>query len=277
MSVNNSELKLRGKEFKEWLVTPRYINPQIPNEIFEDFKQIESFQYRAYSYVYYHITNILYRNAMYGKRSIYDYEQKVIMSQVLSSIRRFTPYTKNGGILDKLGYITSERDHPIDTQPENETTGFVMYYDLDKIIRDQIDLKRQFKIRKPVKSFVRFKDDDPADYTGTYYNFSHTHSIEMDMFVKLMSDKNLDARHIYTLGYIEMKQLHFPDGVDIPKQNFVDDLGMTKSTVGDIIRVLRDKGYITYKNVKSPDRKGSTNRFKTLRKEPAKRFYDLEK
>ena len=262
MATNNNELKLRGKEFKEWLVTPRYINPQIPNEIFEDFKQIESFQYRAYSYVYYHITNILYRNAMYGKRTVYDYEQKVIMSQVLSSIRKFTPYTKNGGILQELGYITSERDHPIDTQPENETTGFVMYYDLDKIIRDQIDLKKQFKIRKPVKSFVRFKDDDPADYTGTYYNFSHTHSINLDDFVKLMSNKKYDSRDIYVLGYIAMKCHSFEDnGVEIHKSQIQEDLDCTKSQVESSLKLLREGGFIKTRMKYFKNKNGSVNVF----------------
>lgn len=253
MTVISPQEQALQEPIEDWLQLSTSVNVQIPNEIFEDLNtgDFKSWQHKAFAYTYYYINTWLYRNALYGQRDRNKYAQQVILKRMVNSTSKFTYITKKQGVLEKLGYLETIHDYPVDISLEEYFFDFCMYSELDSIIQSQTAPLRNFAVKKPTKAFVRHPDEE--NFTGTFYDFRNTHTIPTQAIVKILDSKTLSYIHFYLLGYIIMLADRHKGTIQLTNKEIQEFLGCGEKFVTKVTKELEQ-----HKLVKSERRKGDT-------------------
>ena len=241
-----SALEINGKESQVFL----------PNEIFEDLQgYLTSNKELAYAYSYLYLTQFLYRNCKYfNTKTLID--NKVI-KQVLGygeDNRTMNHITKKGGLLDSIGYTISTKDIPLSwdfKKDDGEGLSFYMSSNLDK---GTLDIPKMFFLKKPLKAFERTiqrvdKDGQIVgeEMQGTFYDVSNTHSVDYDVFMYCMSNKELGTTGFYLYSWLKHKNDIFKGGYDVPYEKLSAETGLTRTTMIKYLDALKSYRLIRFK------------------------------
>lgn len=238
---------MNTNEMTEWLHTNTdNFDIQIPNEIFEDFKELDfaGWKHRGFAYTYLYLVTYIYRNALYGRYDAVDYSQDAIISTIIKNRTQISYITKKDGLLENAGYVESTKDYPIGFFVDNDILQFTLHSDLDKFISDRFNkVSKNFSLRKPVIAFDRWGED----FTGTFYDYSNTHRIPIDTFIKILCEPNLGYCGVYMYGYFAMMNDKYPEGFKISNEELSSFFGCNIRTIIKYTKKLEELGFITHK------------------------------
>ena len=229
------------KQLDELKVLENCVEVQLPNEIFEDLSRggAKSYGHKCLAYSYYYLCNYLYRNAIYGVVDASDYSLMSLSSIFTSKYSNVSYITKEGGMLDALGYTETTRNYPISYTYMEDVLDFVLREDLKDV--DMASHSPRLSIKIPLKSFVRF---DNEDFTGTYYDFQSTHLIRLHTFIDIIRNKKLGHVGLFIYGYLKMMNDRFKDGYAITYNDLSEVVGCNVQTIPKYIAELEGKGFI---------------------------------
>lgn len=235
-------LKINGKESQVFL----------PNEVFSDLKSyITSGTQVAYAYSYCYLTQFLYRNCKYFNTEVLL--DGNIIKQVLGyseSNRTMNHITKKGGLLDSIGYTESTKDFPLSwkfKKDDGEALSFTMASDMPKEMLQSIP--KMFFLKKPLKAFERtmLKQDVETnqiveeEMQGTFYDIANTHSVDFDVFMFCMANKELGTTGFYLYSWLKHKNDIFKNGYDVSYEKLIAETGIPRRTMIQYLDAL--KGY----------------------------------
>ena len=225
-------LKYNEKEYKV----------QMPNEIFDDisdmgFKNVDR---RAFVYSYYYLILWLYRYAKYGK-----VKDKIIVKD----IKEILGYNKNyevidyiikkDGILDQMGYTKTSTDFPIDWLYEDKYLSFSMYSELYAEVKPYFSSSNNYKIKIPVKGIHRTSESvDECVEDGVYYEIDNTHMINFEVFLDIISEKEVGCKGFYVYGYIKWKCDKFKNKYNISLIRLAHEMNIHKDVLCKIVNKL---------------------------------------
>ena len=248
---------MNKKELTQWLRVKNENNIviQIPNEIFKDLGEsnFKSWKHRPFAYSYYYLISYLYRVTIYGNTPE-EYGQDKILRVFLKRPDLITYITKRDGLLDKIGYTESESNFPISTtMDDNGILHFHKFKELQNDMGKNLlpNLGGRFYVKKPIKAFVRFDDED---YTGTFYDSQNTHRITIEKFIDIITDEELGHVALYVYAYLVYSCKKFPKGFIISNKNFADAIGYGERSLSKYTLLLESKGYITSTRAVSKDK-----------------------
>lgn len=259
----NNNLILNFKDLRNYLnFSDKQENIFLPNEIFEELKQIKNIQHRAFAYSYIYLVTWLWRYSKYGDLEYSQLSQKKI-KEILGrkSDERINYLIKKGGVLEQMKWIESVKDFPISNQWEGEK-----YYieSLDKEIWDiNVELAfvsemkgedvwkyvkppARFTVKMPVRAYTRhpmdselIEDYDKGYCDGTFEFIENTHSVPFQVFLYSMTNRYVGTKGFYIYSYLYLKNNLFREGYDVTVPNLASQLKIAQSTLQEWLNVLR--------------------------------------
>ncbi|GAB1782019.1 hypothetical protein [Priestia aryabhattai] len=300
-----ANLKLNYEKLCKYLkFHDKQYNIFLPNEIFEDLKQIKNVQHRAFAYSYIYLITWLWRYSKYGDLEYSQLSQKKIKETLgRKSDERINYLIKKDGVLEQMKWIESVKDFPIFNQSEGEK-----YYieRLDKEIWNiNVELTfvsemkgedvwkyvrppARFTAKKPVRAYTRYPNDPEMeeDYNsgycdGTFESIENTHSVPFQVFLYSMTNRNVGTKGFYIYSYLYFKNKLFRDGYDVTVPNLATQLKVAQSTVQEWLDIVRRYCMVEVKHnqthfvvgMRKEDRKASTyitNNFTSFTTKPVK-------
>ncbi|MCY9544902.1 hypothetical protein M5X02_30200 [Paenibacillus alvei] len=228
---------------ESWLNSNDCINVQMPNEIFEDLDKavFKSFNHKCFAYAYYYLISHLYRNTLYGGNTE-SYSQQNIIKLFAGNKTLVSYITKNGGLLDQIGYTKTTTDYPVGCYMDNGILEFGLIKELRKRMPNlELNHSPRFSIKEPIKGMKRFNNED---YTGTFYSFQNTHSIDIKRFIDIISDEKLGHVGFFIYGYISMMCDKYSNAYQITYVELGKIVGCSDRTIKTYILRLEEMGFL---------------------------------
>jgi hypothetical protein len=245
---------MNKKELLSWLKTNEAVDIHMPNEIFDELKQIkfQSWKHRAFSYAFLYLVTYLYRNVIYGSFNPELYNLESIMKVFVSNHRKLLYITKKNGLLEQHKLIETTTNYPISYYFQDGLLEFTLVKDLrSRMDNVKINHSPNLSIKKPVKAFVRFDDEE---YTGTFYDFQNTHLINIETFIDIITEQDLNYIGFYIYAYLYMMHQKYPAGYNTMNNTLIDIIGGTSRTITKYTKLLEEKGFIvSQKNMVAPN------------------------
>jgi hypothetical protein len=234
------------EQMRKWLNVGNTIDIQMPNEIFDDLNKMDfkTWSHKPFAYCYYYLVTYIYRNALFGIKAD-DYSQENILKPLMSSFRKVLYITKKNGVLDLAGYTKTTTDYPVMSYMDDGVLEFSYIKELRKEMGLGVEHSPRLSVKKPLKAFKRFNDSE--EYTGTFYDYSDTHVINIETFIDIVSDVKLSCTGLYFYALIKMKLEKFKDGYKISNKELANYIGCSETTVSKYANLLEKKGYINSK------------------------------
>jgi hypothetical protein len=211
----------------------------IPNEIFEDFKNIE---YRvnthyAFSICYYVLISYLYYHCKYDTEFLITQSQIKQMLGISKHNKKIDYLIKSGGEIEKIGYIKPSEFIPINKSTRNK-------------IQFEISSNNMYKVKVPIKGFERI-DKNGETFKGTFFDVKNTTLVNMNHFREIAYNINCSACLIYIIikrfKYIEMDMDNFSDMLLMSRRSFVNCTTLLEKR--KYIQIIHGNyDYITKKN-----------------------------
>jgi hypothetical protein len=217
----------------------------IPNEIFDDFKVIESTTQRAFAYSYYYYINYLYRYCMWIDGDGEKFTQERIKQKIGYSPtnKKINHIIKKDGVLDQIGYTETTNNYPLSYSYHEDFIEFSTISEFKDQIISAND--RNFRIKKPIKSFYRYPLSQKQDFLdGTYYQVEYTHRINYSIFNNIMSNEELQTVGFYIYAYLKHKSDIFKLGYQRSFVALGQELGFSDKTIRKYVDKLEELGLI---------------------------------
>jgi len=242
----NKVLSITGKESDIFL----------PNEIFSDLQDyISDSTHVAFAYSYIYLTQFLYRNCKYFNTEVLI--DVNVIKQILGyckSNRTMNYITKKGGLLDEIGYLESTKDFPLGWNYKDgagEALSFSMSSEMDKGMLPPVP--KMFFLKRPIKAFERVIQRINADgeieeeeIEGTFYDVTETHSVDFNIFMYCMANKDLGVLAFYLYCWLKHKNDWF-DGYDVPLSKLSTETGIARRTLIKYMDFLKSYRMIEHK------------------------------
>jgi hypothetical protein len=240
----------------------------MPNEIFEELneglldehgnkiRESKTSTHIAYGYSYTYLAHYMYRYCKYYYNKDYSTEAEIdekLIKQILgfpAKADQYTYLTKNGGILDHLGYIRKASDKPYKYELEEviRKGGKVEYepfFEMESELEIPHRNSKNRKINLPVKAFWRDEESEEDNYyNGTYYEKDNTHQINFDVFMYCMADSELGVEGFYLYSFCVYLNNKFRNGFDCTNENFARLSGMSIKEIKKQLRNLEERNMI---------------------------------
>jgi len=238
-------LEINGKESQVFL----------PNEIFDDLQgYITNGAQLAYAYSYLYLTQFLYRNCKYfDNKTLIDGN---IIKQVLGyseSNRTMNYITKKGGLLDSIGYTETTKDIPLSWDFKKDDGEGLSFYMSSNVEKGTLDIPKIFFLKKPLKAFERTLEHVDKDgliteeeMQGTFYNVTQTHSVDFDVFMYCMANKEIGTTGFYLYSWLKHKNEIF-SGYDVSYEKLSDETGLPRRTMIQYLDALKSYRLIRFK------------------------------
>lgn len=216
-----------------------YVDIQMPNEIFEDFKNelFQNFNHKCFAYSFYYLINFMYRNTIYGFKDVSSYSLENVAKVFVGNHRKVYYITKSGGVLDSIGYTETTNDYPIFMSIDNDIIDFTTI----KMLETKTNHSPNLMIKLPVKSFYRY---DFEDLHGTYYSFQNTHLVKVNRFMDIISNKNLGHVGLFIYSYLKMMCDKFEAGYKISNEELSEVVGCSERTLTKYTTLLEKHDFI---------------------------------
>ncbi|ATP40122.1 hypothetical protein CSE16_08695 [Solibacillus sp. R5-41] len=230
----------------------------LPNEIFSDLQgYLTNSKKVAFAYSYCYLTQFLYRNCKY-----FNTEELIdnnVIKQILGyseSNRTMNDITKRkGGLLEEIGYLESTKDFPLSwnfKKDDGEGLSFLMSSEMDKDMLPPIP--KMFFLKKPLKAFERtiLKQNVETNQieeveTGAFYDVSNTHSVDFNVFMYCMANKELGTTGFYLYSWLKHKHDIFRNGYDVSYEKLSAETGLPRRTMIQYLNALKGYNLISFK------------------------------
>lgn len=225
-------------------------NMFIPNEIFEDLpKHIEKGIHIPFAYSYYYLITYLYRYAKYDKYLYTNEDIKEILGYNKST-KGLDYLIKRNGLLDEIGYTSSDKDFPIGWQysKEEDELIFTMWSEFkeDYGMVKYPNMSRKYSIKVPEKALYRYIHEDGTFDGGTFYEIENTHNILPQVFLFCMSIDDIGCNGFYLYSYLKHKNDLFKQGYDISIEGLSKVTTLSNRTINRILDALKKHNLIRF-------------------------------
>lgn len=232
----------------------------IPNEIFDDFKELGKSQV-PFAFSYYYLNNWLYRYAKYGA-GLEELLTQDKMKEILGyspSNKRLNKLIKKNGLLEQMKWLETTNEIPITwefAKNSLDVSDYLEfgYYEYDPEIAEYTTVfPNNYKIKKPIRAFTRYVHEEDEELQeeyadgyqdGTFYEIEKTTLIPFEVFVFCMEKEDLGCTAFYLWSYLKMYNQIFSGGYDIPLEKLAKDLRFSKQTTIDYLKLLQKYGMI---------------------------------
>lgn len=227
---------------------------QIPNGIFRDLRGIKTnTQQSSFAYAYLIAVAFLYKYAHYVDIDNGTYIQNKDIKQVLGyggSTKTVDKIIKKDGILEEIGLISTTKKYPVQfTNSGDEINGFNAreFISIDMINEDYVNYdsiknivkNRNYEIKEPT-FFFNYKED-----IGTLYNYSNTHKITIQEFIRIVYDESLDNIHFLLYGFFKSRCFGYKDNTkEIALYKIVEDAGVGKDAFYSRLNDLKNNKFL---------------------------------
>lgn len=215
------------------------LNPNLPNEIFKDLtnSDIKSFRHRAFAYSFYYLCSSLYLNAKYGVLPLNDLYSLSLIEKLYGDRKPINYITKRKGVLDQIGYTTSENNFPIVCNVEEGfLVDMIMYNDLSEEQKEAIDVPSNFICKRPVKAFYRNPND--SYYTGTFFELEYTHCIDFTIFTRCITTSKYGFENFYVYAFLLVFEQFINSKPTVYKSYIALSLNLSIKTLNRILSNL---------------------------------------
>jgi biotin operon repressor len=234
---------------------------QIPNGLFKDLadsiksKSKTNILQSSFAYSYLVALSLLYKYAHFVDFDNKTYIQNSDLKQVLGydkTTKTIDKIIKKGGVLEEIGLIETAKDYPISVEYIEETVDglsmreFITVSNMGNNANDtyfstlkDIVKNKNYEIKLPLFLFD-YKDD-----TGTLYNYSNTHRINLDEFMKFAFSDDLDNVDFMIYGFMKHKCYGLPNNSRSLGLNKITlELGIGRDSFYSHLEKLENKGFI---------------------------------
>lgn len=255
-------------------------NVRLPNSIFKNLStEIKSsngrtnIQQVAFAYAYIVTISFLYKYAHFVDIDNESYVSNSDIKELLGynrTTKSIDKVIKKDGILDQLNLTKTIRDYPVrfEMHPKDKINNipireFFTINDLDEsdVSFDKIRSivkNKNYEVKEPL--FMTTENDD-SDY-GTMYSMERTHRIDIEEFLKFISDDEMDNIDFLMYGFFKAKCKGYPENMKaIAVYKITLELGIDRTTFFKHLELLKQKGYIA---VNHKDWKMKSEDYKTM-------------
>ena len=259
----------------------------MPNEIFKDLREgcKGGSSHIAFAYSFYYLISWLYRYCKYSTNSFTRGVLKHIL-RYRSTNKTMDYLIKKDGVLDQLGYTSTETDYPIFwSLDEFNDPVFQTYTEINDEINDEFKgylkpNRRNQTIKRPLKAFFRHEAAEMDKYlNGTFYEVDNTHMIPFEVFIECMSNMELGCKAFYLYAFFSHFNDLYPQGYDISVDSISEETGIKSTTRDKCLDSMKRYNLIDctptdfVPNLPKELRKASryrTNHFSSFTEEPLK-------
>lgn len=221
----------------------------------------------AFSFVY--LVSYLYRFAKYihygddGQQIFIDEEilYKMCNTSPASRGKNGVSYiTKKNGLLERLGYTRKVKEYPVEFSYVDGSDEPIEDFTKEKINGVKFWLNTYFTpqngydmvdypnktINFPVRAFYYDKQSEEENYLNGYFHFPHgTTQIDIDVFIKCMSTKELGTVGFYLYSFLKSKCDFFGGQYIRAISDFAKDIGIGSTKLVESLKSLEEYNMIT--------------------------------
>ena len=220
----------------------------IPNEMFDDLQNhMKKAIHIPVAYSFYYLASWLYRYAKYYDTVATIKKMKRILGYNPES-RGIDYIFKKNGILDTMGYTSTDRDFPyywnMEDPPFDNRPAFTMFYHpyvQEALPSDYIGkIHNKFVIKTPIKGLHRYEEDLKEGHeNGTFFEVDNTTLVPFEVFLYCMANDDLGCTAFYLYSYIKMKNQIFGGRYDCPMIKLAQEVGLSNTTMKEALSKLR--------------------------------------
>lgn len=231
---------------------------QIPNGVFKDLQHIKTnTQQSSFAYAYIVTVAFLYKYAHYVDVDNGTYIQNKDIKQLLgygATTKSIDKIIKRNGILEEIGLIDTTKNYPVQVTHSNEEVNG--YLARDFITIDMIDDNYvNYELIKGIVKNRNYEVKEPSfffDYkgeVGTLYDYSNTHKITIQEFIRIVYDRGLDNIHFLLYGFFKSRCFGYKNNTqEIALYKIVEDAGVGKDAFYSRLDDMKKNGFLEVKH-----------------------------
>lgn len=230
---------------------------QMPNDIFKNLsKNIKNrsgstnIRQSSFAYVYLVCIGFLYKYAQFVDLNSGTYIQNTDIKQILGyskSTKSIDHIIKKNGVLENIGLIKTTKNYPVsvvygeDEYNNLKIREFITINSIDKdsIIYNKaksIVKNRNYEIKEPTYMF------EYNGNIGTLYDYSNTHKITINEFIKLVYDERFDNIDFMLYFFFKSRcyNLNKNNTKSISLMQIINEIGISKDSFYAHLKIMKD-------------------------------------
>lgn len=235
---------------------------QIPNDIFKNLSRniknrsgSTNIRQSSFAYVYLVCIGFLYKYAQFVDLNNGTYIQNTDIKQILGyskSTKSIDHIIKKNGVLENMGLIKTTKNYPVSViYGEDEYNNFKIreFVTINNINKDSI-------IYNKVKSVVKNKNyeiKEPTymfeynDSIGTLYDYSNTHKITINEFIKLIYNERFDNIDFMLYFFFKSRcyNLNKSNTKSMSLMQIINEIGIGKDAFYAHLKIMKDNNILS--------------------------------
>lgn len=230
---------------------------QMPNDIFKNLSRniknrsgSTNIRQSSFAYVYLVCIGFLYKYAQFVDLNNGTYIQNTDIKQILGyskSTKSIDHIIKKNGVLENIGLIKTTKNYPVSViygEDEYNNLKIREFITINNIDKDSI-------IYNKVKSIVKNRNYEIKEPTymfeyngniGTLYDYSNTHKITINEFIKLVYDERFDNIDFMLYFFFKSRcyNLNKSNTKLISLMQIINEIGISKDSFYAHLKIMKD-------------------------------------
>lgn len=235
---------------------------QMPNDIFKNLSRniknrsgSTNIRQSSFAYVYLVCIGFLYKYAQFVDLNNGTYIQNTDIKQILGyskSTKSIDHIIKKNGVLENIGLIKTTKNYPVSViygEDEYNNLKIREFITINNIDKDSI-------IYNKVKSIVKNRNYEIKEPTymfeyngniGTLYDYSNTHKITINEFIKLVYDERFDNIDFMLYFFFKSRcyNLNKSNTKSISLIQIINEIGMGKDAFYAHLKIMKDNNILS--------------------------------
>lgn len=235
---------------------------QMPNDIFKNLSRniknrsgSTNIRQSSFAYVYLVCIGFLYKYAQFVDLNNGTYIQNTDIKQILGyskSTKSIDHIIKKNGVLENIGLIKTTKNYPVSViygEDEYNNLKIREFITINNIDKDSI-------IYNKVKSIVKNRNYEIKEPTymfeyngniGTLYDYSNTHKITINEFIKLVYDERFDNIDFMLYFFFKSRcyNLNKSNTKSISLIQIINEIGMGKDAFYAHLKIMKDNSILS--------------------------------
>lgn len=235
---------------------------QMPNDIFKNLSRniknrsgSTNIRQSSFAYVYLVCIGFLYKYAQFVDLNNGTYIQNTDIKQILGyskSTKSIDHIIKKNGVLENIGLIKTTKNYPVSViygEDEYNNLKIREFITINNIDKDStiynkvksIVKNRNYEIKEPTYMF------EYNGNIGTLYDYSNTHKITINEFIKLVYDERFDNIDFMLYFFFKSRcyNLNKSNTKSISLIQIINEIGMGKDAFYAHLKIMKDNSILS--------------------------------
>lgn len=235
---------------------------QMPNDIFKNLSRniknrsgSTNIRQSSFAYVYLVCIGFLYKYAQFVDLNNGTYIQNTDIKQILGyskSTKSIDHIIKKNGVLENIGLIKTTKNYPVSViygEDEYNNLKIREFITINNIDKDStiynkvksIVKNRNYEIKEPTYMF------EYNGNIGTLYDYSNTHKITINEFIKLVYDERFDNIDFMLYFFFKSRcyNLNKSNTKSISLIQIINEIGMGKDAFYAHLKIMKDNNILS--------------------------------